>query len=102
MRSWGLPAPGARGPIPVSYTQLPLAQQKEFRQIKNAVIREAERLRQGEVTFEERDLGQQDATDQFRNSSYEYWRFQEIIREETDDAGGAAVSYTHLHRRSWN
>ena len=61
---------------------LPLSQQKEFRQIKNAVIREAERLRQGEITFEERDLGQQDEPDQFRNGSYEYWRLQEIIREE--------------------
>lgn len=62
--------------------QIPLSQQKEFRQIKNAVIREAERLRQGEVTFEERDLGQQDEPDQFRNGSYEYWRLQEILREE--------------------
>ena len=62
--------------------RLPLSQEKEFRQIKNAVIREAERLRQGEVTFEERDLGQQDEPDQFRNGSYEYWRLQEIIREE--------------------
>ena len=61
---------------------LPLSQQKEFRQIKNAVIREAERLRQGEITFEERDLGQQDEPNQFRNGSYEYWRLQEILREE--------------------
>ena len=62
--------------------QLPLSHQKEFRQIKNAVIREAERLRQGEITFEERDLGQQDEPEQFRNGSYEYWRLQEILREE--------------------
>lgn len=62
--------------------RLPLSQQKEFRQIKNAVIREAERLRQGEITFEERDLGKQDEPDQFRNGSYEYWRLQEILREE--------------------
>ena len=61
---------------------LPLSQQKEFRQIKNAVIGEAERLRQGEITFEERDLGQRDEPNQFRNGSYEYWRLQEIIREE--------------------
>lgn len=62
--------------------QIPLSQQKEFRQIKNAVIREAERLRQGEITFEERGLGQRDEPEQFRNASYEYWTLQEIIRNE--------------------
>ena len=62
--------------------RLPLSQQKEFRQIKNAVIREAERLRQGEITFEERGLSQQDEPEQFRNASYEYWTLQEILREE--------------------
>lgn len=32
---------------------LPLSQQKEFRAIKNMVIREADRLRSGELTYEE-------------------------------------------------
>ena len=59
-----------------------LSQQKEFRQIKNAVIREAEQLRQGKITFEKWDLGQQNEPDQFRNGSYEYWRLQDILREE--------------------
>lgn len=33
--------------------RLPLSQQKEFRAIKNMIIREAERLRLGEMTFED-------------------------------------------------
>ncbi len=33
-----------------------LSQEKEFRQIKNAVIQEAERIRLGEITFEDADL----------------------------------------------
>ena len=37
-----------------------LSQGKEFRAIKNAVIREAERLRLGEPTFEEGELSEQD------------------------------------------
>ena len=33
-----------------------LSQEKEFRQIKNAVIQEAERIRLGDITFEDADL----------------------------------------------
>lgn len=53
--------------------RLPLSKEKEFRQIKNAVIREAERLRLGQVTFEDQDMGQRDEPEQFRNASYAYW-----------------------------
>ena len=35
---------------------LPLSQQKEFKAIKNMVIREAERIRLGEVTFEDEQM----------------------------------------------
>ena len=34
-----------------------LSQEKEFRQIKNAVIQEAERIRLGEITFEDAEPG---------------------------------------------
>ena len=37
-----------------------LSQEKEFRQIKNAVIQEAERIRLGEITFEDADLSDHD------------------------------------------
>lgn len=62
---------------------IPLSQQKEFRQIKNAVIQEAERLRLGEITFEEKDLNQQDEPEEFRNASYDYWTLRDIIRDES-------------------
>lgn len=60
-----------------------LSQQKEFRQIKNAVIQEAERLRLGEITFEEKNLSQQDEPEEFRNEPYDYWTLRDIIRDES-------------------
>ena len=62
--------------------RLPLSKEKEFRQIKNAVIREAERLRLGQVTFEDQDMGQRDEPEQFQNAPYAYWMLQEVIRNE--------------------
>ena len=62
--------------------RLPLSKEKEFRQIKNAVIREAERLRLGQITFEDQDMGQRDEPEQFRNASNAYWTLQEVIRNE--------------------
>ena len=62
--------------------RLPFSKEKEFRQIKNAVIREAERLRLGQVTFEDQDMGRRDEPEQFQNASYAYWTLQEVIRNE--------------------
>ena len=62
--------------------RVPLSQQKEFRQIKNAVIREAEHLRLGEVTFEEKDIGQHDEPEEFQHASYDYWTMRDAIRDE--------------------
>ena len=62
--------------------RIPLSRQKEFRQIKNAVIQEAERLRLGEITFEEKDMGQYDEPEEYRNASYDYWALRDIIRDE--------------------
>ena len=62
--------------------RLPLSKEKEFRQIKNAVIQEAERLRLGQVTFEDQNMGQRDEPEQFRNASNAYWILQEVIRNE--------------------
>ena len=45
--------------------RIPLSRQKEFRQIKNAVIQEAERLRLDELAFEEKNLGQYDEPEEF-------------------------------------
>lgn len=62
--------------------RLPLSKQKEFAQIKNTVIHEAERLRLGEITFEEKGLNQQDEPEEFRNEPYNYWTLRDIIRDE--------------------
>ena len=62
---------------------IPLSQQKEFRQIKNAVIQEAERLRLGEISFEEKGLNRQDEPEEYRNASYDYWTLRDIIRDES-------------------
>ena len=74
--------------------RIPLSQQKEFRQIKNAVIQEAERLRLGEITFEEKGLNQQDEPEEYRNASYDYWTLRDVIRDEslTMEERGEAVS----------
>lgn len=61
---------------------VPLSKQKEFTQIKNAIIREAERLRLGEIGFEEKDMGQYDEPEEYRNASYDYWALRDIIRDE--------------------
>ena len=63
--------------------RIPLSRQKEFRQIKNAVIQEAECLRLGEITFEEKGLSQQDEPEEYRNASYDYWTLRDIIRGES-------------------
>jgi len=62
--------------------RIPFSRQKEFRQIKNAVIQEAERLHMGEITFEEKGLNQQDELEEYRNASYDYWTLRDIIRDE--------------------
>lgn len=63
--------------------RIPLSQQKEFRQIKNAIIQEAKRLHLGEITFEEKGLNQQDEPEEFQNASYDYWTLRDIIRDES-------------------
>ena len=74
--------------------RIPLSQQKEFRQIKNAVIQEAERLHLGEIGFEEKGLNQQDEPEEYRNASYDYWTLRDEIRDEslTMEERGEAVS----------
>ena len=59
-----------------------LSQEKEFRQIKNAVIQEAEHIRLGEISFEDDGISQTDEPEHARNESNacrELWR---IIRNE--------------------
>lgn len=60
----------------------PLSQQKEFRQIKNAVIREAEHIRQGRMSFEDAALAQEDEATDDRSMSYDCWELRKIIADE--------------------
>ena len=79
-----------------------LSQEKEFRQIKNAVIRAAERIRLGEITFEDEDLSKYDEPEQVRGESYDCWELRQIIRDETlslEDRDGAAEELKRLAGR---
>lgn len=61
----------------------PLSQQKEFRQIKNAVIREAEHIRLGRMSFEDAASAQEDEATDDRNMSYDCWELRKIIADES-------------------
>ena len=65
----------------------PLSQQKEFRQIKNAVIREAEHIRQGRMSFEDAALVQEDEQIDDRTMSYDCWELRKIIADESTALG---------------
>lgn len=62
----------------------PLSQQKEFRQIKNAVIQEAETIRLGKITFEDEglDLSQSDEVAEDDNVSWDFWTLRIDIQDE--------------------
>ena len=60
----------------------PLSHEKEFRQIKNAVIKEAEHIRQGHMSFEDAALAQEDEPVDDRSMSYDCWELRKIIADE--------------------
>ena len=79
-----------------------LSQEKKFRQIKNAVIQEAERVRLGEITFEDADLSDHDEPERLRGEPYACWELRQIIRDETlslEDRDGAAEELKRLAER---
>ena len=61
----------------------PLSQQKEFRQIKNAVIREAEHIRMNRISFEDEEM--QDDGEQIStyDMSYECQDLQSVANDES-------------------
>ena len=76
-----------------------LSQEKEFRQIKNAVIQEAERIRLGEITFEDNDLAEHDEPEQVQGESNSCWELRQIIRDESlplTDRDGTAEELEYL------
>lgn len=62
---------------------VPLSQQKEFRSIKNAVIKEAENIRQCKLFFEDKGVEHESEPEEFRNASYDYWDLRDVIRDDT-------------------
>ena len=79
-----------------------LSQEKEFRQIKNAVIQEAERIRLGDITFEGADLTGHDEPEQVRGESYACWELRQIIQDDTlplADRDGVAEELERLAER---
>ena len=60
----------------------PLSQQKEFRQIKNAVIQEAETIRLGEITFEDDTLDHSDEVGKDENVSWDFWTLRMAVQDE--------------------
>ena len=63
--------------------RVPLSQQKEFRQIKNEVIKEAENIRQCNLSFEDKGVEQESEPEEFRNASYDYETLRDVIRDES-------------------
>ena len=61
----------------------PLSRQKEFRQIKNAVIQEAETIRLGEITLEDDTLDQSDEVGKDENTSWDIRTLQTDIQDES-------------------
>ena len=65
----------------------PLSRQKEFRQIKNAVIQEAETIRLGKITFEDDTLDQSDEAEKNENVS---WAFRTLRIDVQDEYSSLA------------
>lgn len=63
--------------------RVPLSQQKEFRQIKNAVIKEAENIRQCNLFFEDKGVEQKSEPEEFQNASYDYESLRDVIRDDS-------------------
>ena len=63
--------------------RIPLSQQKDFRSIKNAVIKEADRINMDAVTFEDKGIRLEDEPEEFNaDTGYEYWSLRDVIRDE--------------------
>ena len=61
----------------------PLSQQKEFRQIKNAVIREAEHIRMNKISFEDTEMQDDGEWINTYGMSYECQELQSVANDES-------------------
>lgn len=67
----------------------PLSRQKEFRQIKNAVIQEAETIRLGEITFEDETLDRRQGNE-VNNGKDVSWDFRTLRMDVQDEYSSLA------------
>lgn len=63
--------------------RLPLSKQKEFRSIQNAVIQEAERIRLGEISFEDEAVGTVDEPENIYRTAELYRQMRNTIHDES-------------------
>lgn len=61
--------------------RLPLSQQKEFKSIKNMVIREAEHIRLGEITFEDEQMDDELPEEEEILNIHSHWQVVNAYRE---------------------
>lgn len=59
-----------------------LSEEKEFRAIKNAIIREAERIRLDAVSFENEGLSHEDEPEEFDWPTEKFWNLYLIVTDE--------------------
>ena len=63
--------------------RLKLSQQKEFRQIKNAVIAVADQINMGEITFEDESMRRRDEPDEFAYAPQLYHQLRDAILDRS-------------------
>ena len=59
-----------------------LSEEKEFTAIKNAIIREAEHIRLGTISFEDEEINREDETEKFDWPSESFWELYQIVTDE--------------------
>ena len=88
--------------------QLPLSQQKEFKAIKNMVIREAERMQLGEFTFEDEQMDDELDEEENAPTSQIGWQMVNAYREakyilsDDDSTWAEQEEAVHTLEQLWN
>ncbi len=78
---------------------LPLSRQKEFRSIKNMVIREAEKIRLGAVTFEDQDMPDEPWAEEEDAPALRFlWQMAEVYREAKETLYDADAPWSEMER----
>ena len=78
---------------------LPLSRQKEFRSIKNMVIREAEKIRLGAVIFEDQDMPDEPwAAEEDAPAFRSLWQMAEVYREAKETLYDEDAPWSEMER----